>query len=123
TFALLPALAFVSPSVVAQGNQARGAAAVEAPHKIQVHEAGLGKQIEAEGGRLLADYGSSLLYELARVSSELATNSQVEIHDEYNLITLNAAVLDTRQAETKALRQAVGGFAGKRMHLVQFVGP
>src|SRR5437588_12868960 len=42
---------------------------------------------------------------------------------EPSIILLNAAHLDTSKAEIKALRQPLGAFAGKRLHLVQFAGP
>jgi hypothetical protein len=118
------ALGLGSRNMVAQENQSPAArAAAEEHHKIQVHDPVLAAQLKAQGGRLIADYGSSQLYEAAQISPDLATNSLVEFHDEYNVIMLNASKLDTRKAETKALRKAVGGFAGKRMHLVHFAGP
>jgi hypothetical protein len=92
-------------------------------HKVRVTDPGLAKQIEAQGGKLIADYGGYQLYDAPRLSPDLATNSHVEIHDEYNKIMLNAAHLDTTKPEVKALRKAAGDFKGKRMHLVQFAGP
>jgi hypothetical protein len=107
---------------VAQVNLARLAPG-GTPHKIQVNDPALAKQIAAEGGRLLADYGSYQLYEVAQISATIATNEQAELRDHYNVIHLNASPLDTTKAEVKAQRKAVGSFAGKRMHLVQFIGP
>jgi hypothetical protein len=93
------------------------------PHKIQVNDPALAKQIAAEGGRLLADYGSYQLYEVAQINANLSTNQQAELRDHYNVIHLNASPLDTTKPEIKAKRQAVGSFSGKRMHLVHFIGP
>ncbi len=45
------------------------------------------------------------------------------MRDEYNLIKLNAAPLDTSLPQIQALRQPVAAFDGKRMHLVHFAGP
>ncbi|HEV2394056.1 MAG TPA: S8 family serine peptidase [Verrucomicrobiae bacterium] len=92
-------------------------------HKVVVRNPAVGAQIAAQGGRLIADYGSSQLYEVQQLSPVLAATPQAEVHDEYNFILLNAARLDTRRAEVKALHKPAGSFAGKRMHLVQFAGP
>jgi hypothetical protein len=43
--------------------------------------------------------------------------------NEDSLILLNSAAIDVRSAEAKAARKLVGGFDGKRMHLVRFRGP
>jgi hypothetical protein len=92
-------------------------------HKVQVTDPVLAKQIQAQGGKLIANYGGYQLFDVAQLSPALATNNQVEVHDEYNKILLNAAQLDTTKPEVKALRQSISGFQGKRMHLVQFAGP
>jgi hypothetical protein len=92
-------------------------------HKVQIDRLVSGADIVDEGGRLLADYGSYALYELAEVGPRLAARGQGEIRDEYNLILLNAGRLDSRRREIKALRKAAGRFEGRRLHLVQFVGP
>jgi hypothetical protein len=83
----------------------------------------LAARIEAQGGRLISDYGGFQLLEVPQVTSDLATNTHVEFRDDINFVLLNAAWLDTTKSETKALRKAVGSFVGKRLHLVQFAGP
>ena len=93
------------------------------PHKIEVTDRDLGARIAAQGGRLIADYGGYQLYEAAQVSPEVLAGRNAQVRDEYNLILLHAKHLDTRQPEVQALRRSVGGFAGKRLHLVQFAGP
>jgi hypothetical protein len=65
---------------------------------------------------LIADYGGYQLFAAAQTNG-------LQVRDDYNLILLNAARLDTSQPETQALRQPAGNFAGKRLHLVQFAGP
>jgi hypothetical protein len=97
--------------------------AQQSPHKIKVNDPALAKQIAAQGGKLLADYGSYQVYELSQVGPGLLANQHVELRDEYNVIQLNAAPLDTTKPEVKALRKPAGSFQGKRMHLIHFVGP
>lgn len=92
-------------------------------HKVRVSDPALGPQIVAQGGRLLEDYGSFQLFSVARLPPGLAANPHVEVHDEYNLVLLNAGSLDTRNPAVKQLRLAVGNFAGRRLHVVQFAGP
>lgn len=92
-------------------------------HKIQVTDPAVAQEIAAEGGRLIADYGSFQLYDVASVTSELVSSAKAQIRDEYNVITLKAGHLDTTQPEAQALRKSAGAFVGKRLHLVQFAGP
>ncbi len=92
-------------------------------HKVQVREETVAKQLVAQGARLVANYGGYQLFETDQIDPALAASGAAEIHDEYNLVLLNAKQLDTRKSETKAMRQSVGTFSGKRMHLVQFAGP
>ena len=111
---LMVAQAFASPSSSLKAES----------HKLQVSDPAIAKQIEAEGGRLIADYGSYRLYETpAQVPPKLLANPLVETRDGYNLIRLHAGELDTRKSQVKALRQARGSFLGKQLHLVQFAGP
>ncbi len=93
------------------------------PHKIQVTDPALAAQIETQGGRLIADYGSYRLYEVDHIAPEMLANGRAEMRDYYNTIFLHAVPLDTRKPEIKALRKSVGPFAGKHLHLVQFAGP
>ncbi|HEY5913432.1 MAG TPA: S8 family serine peptidase [Verrucomicrobiae bacterium] len=116
---LVPALAFglALSTFVASG------AYTPAAHKLQVNDPAVGAQLTATGARLIADYGSYALYESATPTTAAAGLAGVEARDEYNLVLLNAARLDTSKPETQALRKTVGAFAGKRTHLVQFAGP
>ncbi|HEX3799826.1 MAG TPA: S8 family serine peptidase [Verrucomicrobiae bacterium] len=92
-------------------------------HKIKVNNPVLAQQIAAKGGRLLADYGNYQIYDAPEAAAVLSTNSDVEIHDEYNVVMLNAKHLDTTRPEIKAQRTTLSAFSGKRLHLIHFVGP
>ncbi|HWF19018.1 MAG TPA: S8 family serine peptidase, partial [Verrucomicrobiae bacterium] len=93
------------------------------PHKIQVTDPLLARKIEAQGGHLIADYGSYQLYEIPQLVPGMFANTRAELRDGYDVIELNAGHLNTRRPEVQALTKAVGTFSGKRLHLVQFVGP
>jgi hypothetical protein len=85
-------------------------------HKVQTSDPAAARAIVAAGGRLIADYGGYQLFEAAQTNG-------LQVRDDYNLILLNAARLDTSSPETQALRRPAGSFAGKRLRLVQFAGP
>src|SRR5260221_7420163 len=118
----LLALGLVLSLQTAPAQTSQGSASEER-HKIQVSDAALAAQIVAQGGDLVADYGSYQLYEAPQINPELVEHSRAEIRDEYNVVMLNAGHLDTRKAEVRALRKSAGNFTGRRMHLVQFAGP
>jgi len=94
-----------------------------AGHKVQVSDPALAQQMANQGGRLLADYQDYQLYDVAEVPPSIPGRHDLEVRDEYNQILLNAAPIDTTSAAAAALRKPRGAFAGKRMHLLQFVGP
>src|SRR5436309_6580929 len=90
---------------------------------LQVNDPNVAGQIAQQGARLIADYGKYQLFESGKIEAAWVATGQVEARDEYHFIRLNAARLDTRKPEIKALRAAVGNFKGKRLHLLQFAGP
>jgi hypothetical protein len=92
-------------------------------HKIQVRDSSTAALIVSDGGRLLADYGSYQLYQVDQVRTGLVQSGAVEVRDDCNLIRLNAATIDTSTATVPTARQQISSVHGKRMHLVQFVGP
>ncbi len=94
-----------------------------AAHKVKVSDPSIAKLIVEDGGQLLADYGSFQLYEVDHLRPEVLQAENTEVRDDSNEILLNAASIDTSTAVVKALRHPVGAFNGKRLHLVQFVGP
>ena len=99
------------------------AARPAAAHKVKVWDPSIAKLIVDDGGQLLADYGSFQVYEVANLRPEMLQSDNAEIRDDDNGILLNAARIDTSTAAVKALHKPVGVFSGKRLHLVQFVGP
>gem|GEM_PF-6213534 len=92
-------------------------------HKVRAWESSTAKSIVEDSGQLLADYGSYQLYEVDRLRPDLLQDDKAEVRDDYNRILLDAARIDTTTKAVKALRKPVGDFNGKRMHLIQFVGP
>ncbi|HEY2083578.1 MAG TPA: S8 family serine peptidase [Verrucomicrobiae bacterium] len=83
----------------------------------------LAKTLATQGAKVIGDYGAFTVLEADDALLTGASSNRVEVADDWNLIRLNARVLDTRAPETTALRKARGTFAGKRLHLVQFAGP
>jgi len=94
-----------------------------ATHKIQVSDPAIAREIVAAGGCLLVDYGHFQLYEIEQVSTDISNKSGAEIRDEYNRIELNAATINTTETTAKTSQKTAGAFFGKRLHLVQFIGP
>lgn len=81
------------------------------------------REIEAGGGRLIADYGSFRLMEAGPAALAAVGVGRVEDRGEEDRILLNAGEVDTRSDAARAGRRLAAGFAGKRLHLVQFAGP
>ena len=99
------------------------APAAATAHKIKVWDSSTAKSIQEDGGQLLADYGSYQFYEVDRLRPRLLQSDTVEVRDDCNRILLNAAGIDTSIAATKAVHRPAAAFGGKRLHLIQFVGP
>jgi len=117
-----PAVSFVVLALLTTTSLLKAADFRPGTHKVEAYDSATAARLEAAGGKVVADYGSYQVYSVETVDVELLAASKIELRDEFNLVRLNAAVLDTTRAETKTLRKAVGSFTGKRMHLVQFVG-
>jgi hypothetical protein len=92
-------------------------------HKVKVWDSSTAKLIQEDGGRLLADYGSFQFYEVDRVRPELLQSDAAEVCDNCDRLLLNAASIDTSTTVAKAARRPAATFSGKRLHLIQFVGP
>ena len=100
-------------------------------HKIHVQDLQLADQLVAQGAHVIADYGTYRLLETnTALAQSLTPGVQAEIHDDNNLILLNAGALDTTSSEIRARRStrsvksvARNGVAARAMRLVQFVGP
>jgi hypothetical protein len=91
-------------------------------HKIEVRDEALGQKMAAAGARLIADYGGYKLYDAPGSMTNLPAD-KAELRDDYNVIALNAARLDTTQPAAQPLRKKAGNFSGNRLHLIQFAGP
>jgi hypothetical protein len=92
-------------------------------HKVKVWDSATAKSIVNDGGQLLADYGSYRLYEVEQVRPDLISADKAEVRDDYDHVRLNAATIDTSNAVPKSALKPAATFNGKRMHLIQFVGP
>ena len=94
------------------------------PTKLAVTDPALAGRLQADGARLIAEYESFSLLEVAGAAAvQLAGRPEVTTRDADNLVLLNAGVLDTASPQVKALRQPLAPFEGKRLHLVHFAGP
>jgi uncharacterized repeat protein (TIGR01451 family) len=94
-----------------------------APHKVRVSYPALAKLLIDRGGRQIADYGAFQLIETDDPTPALANPNRAEAADDFDVIELNSRRLNTRAPEVQAQRKIVGAFAGKKLHLVHFVGP
>jgi hypothetical protein len=85
----------------------------------------LARRLEQSGGHLVADYGGYLLYEVPDTAvDEARGNPSVEAVDEYRFVLLNSGPVDTESASARSSRRrARERFDGKRMQIVQLVGP
>jgi uncharacterized repeat protein (TIGR01451 family) len=97
--------------------------AMARPHKLRVSDAAQAAALKAHGARLLADYGSFQLLETDDAKAAALQVDRVEAVDDSNFIELNAGPLDTLAPAVQAQRKAIAPAAGRRLHLVQFVGP
>ena len=105
------------PAVQAQG-RARG-------RKLRVKDRSLAGRLLSLGGRRVADYGGYLLYDVPdSAAQELAGHPSVEAVDEYRFVLLNSGPIDTETSAAAGPRRAAPeNFDGKRLQIVQFVGP
>jgi len=87
-----------------------------------VSDPALAGQLAASGARRIADYGGFQLFDVDHATAT-AWAGRMELRDEYNVIQLNAARLDTSRPQIQALRKPAAAFAGKRLHLIHFAGP
>jgi PKD repeat protein len=92
--------------------------------KFRITNPELAREAIASGAELVADYGSFQIFRAnGGLARKLATDPNAEDLSAQNLITLRAGLLDTASPKVQALRKSVAFASGKRLHLVQFVGP
>jgi hypothetical protein len=72
---------------------------------------------------LLVDYGAFQLFEMPSVAPAFAASGRLEVRDDFDRIHLNAVDLDTAALRAQGKAAQAAGFQGKRLHLVQFIGP
>ncbi len=113
TQSLLAALLCAGLSFVAHG----------ASHKLRVQDPSLAKQLVENGGKVLGDYGSFQIIETQETQPTDSRRQRTELVDDSDFIEFNSVRLNTRATEIKSLRKQRAPFAGKRLHLIQFVGP
>src|SRR5438876_5802799 len=102
---------------------AQGADNSAAHQKMLVSDARISEGLAAQGGKLIADYGSSQLWAApARVAATFATKEGVTLQQGEDVIELQAGYIDTSRP-TPSPATPVENFSGKRLHLFQFAGP
>ena len=94
-----------------------------ASYKLRVQDPALAKQLVESGGKVLSDYGSFQIIETQEARPADSRRQRAEVMDDSDFIELNSVRLNTRMTETKSLRKPRAPFAGKRLHLIQFIGP
>jgi subtilisin-like proprotein convertase family protein len=92
--------------------------------KIRLSDAAAVREVTTAGGQLLADYGAFAVIEVNRAAArELADARAAESIEDQNRILLNAETVDTRRPAAPARRAVPAAFTGRRLHLIQWVGP
>ena len=91
-------------------------------HRAQVSDPAVAGKLAAAGARRIGDYGGFQFFDVDQAAAT-ALAGRIQLRDEYNVIKLNAAPLDTSLPQTQALRKPAAPFAGKQMRLVHFAGP
>ncbi len=92
--------------------------------KFRVSDPATAARLVAGGGKLLVDYGGFQLIAVPAASpnlAALAVQEGAEPRDEDDRILLNSGPIDTTVRPAPATQQ--GFAAGKRLHLIHFVGP
>ena len=98
--------------------------AAEVLRKVRSESPAATAQLQQQGARLVADYGSfQILAAPPAIAASMAASGTVALADDLDVIELNAGPLRTTRSEVQALRQTLSTFKGQRLHLVQFAGP
>lgn len=91
--------------------------------KVRVADPAIARELVEGGAQLIADYGAFQFLEVGRSAIARFGPEAVEDRRGENLILLNAGAVDTVSGPALAGRRLEAGFAGRRLHLVQFAGP
>ena len=104
---------------------AHGDGAAPRPVKVRVSNRAVARAVLASGeAKLVADYGGFQLLETDAATAEaIQSSGSGEIRQDWDAIKLNAGWIHTTSAGAKATSVPLQAFEGKRLHLVQFVGP
>lgn len=121
-FWILLALFMTGPLLAGPGSPVPAAAE---SLKVQVADPQTAVRLEREwGARIIADYGAYLLLEVDRAAWTAGAGAPgVEPHAEYDFIALNTGWVHTRGPAAAPPGGQLAVFSGKRLHLLQFIGP
>ena len=92
-------------------------------HRVRVGDAESLAALLKRGASVRADYGSFQIVETSQSPADATQIPGVESAEAMSVIRFNSGDLNTRLPEEQARRRAVGTFPGRRLHLVQFIGP
>ena len=81
------------------------------------------RALSARGARLLVNYGAFQLIETSEKPADLAATNGLEVRADLDRVELNTGTIQTQNAAAQSIRRPVSAFSGKRLHLVQFIGP
>ena len=92
------------------------------PVKLRTADRNTAAQLQAQGARLVVDYGS---FQILELDSTLAVRAKAraDVLHTGNHIQLHAGWIDTRSATVGALQRSSAQAAGRQLHLIQFIGP
>lgn len=90
-----------------------------APATFRIPDRITTQQMIEKGAVLIGDYGA---FQIVQAEPQTIA-AGAERLDALQVIRLNAHPLNTRAPEVQSLRNSKTGFAGRRLHLVQFAGP
>ncbi|MBX7245697.1 MAG: S8 family serine peptidase [Candidatus Sumerlaeaceae bacterium] len=118
-------MATILTTLIAPTQAAKAYRSPGSSHKVKVQAGGASdKALSAASASLIADYGSYKVYSASDPDALFGLgNALVELHDDYNVIELNARRIDTTTPDAIAMRTALAQFTGRKLHLVQFAAP
>lgn len=88
--------------------------------KVRVGDSQTAQALIAGGGKLVEDYGG---FQVIETTASPGGSPLIPNADERDVIELNSARIVTRSASGSLAAKAPAAFNGRKLHLVQFVGP